>query len=290
MSRIVLATCTRLPDGDDDAQALGAALRSCGVQPQWAAWDDPTVDWSGDLVVLRSTWDYPNRRAEFLTWTASVPHLANPAEVVAWNSDKRYLADLAATGLDVVPTAVADPANLEVPDADEFVVKPSVGAGSGGVGRFRRDARGLRAARAHLEALHAAGYTALVQPYLADVDTRGETALVYVDGTFSHAARKGPMLAADARHPLGGQLDDELFVPEAITARKPSDAELAVGDAAVAAVRDRFGSTPLYARVDLLPSAGGPVVVELELIEPSLFLDCAESAATTFAAAIAARI
>ncbi len=290
MAPVLLATCARLPDGDEDAAALVAALQACGLQPRWVAWDDPQVDWGSALVVLRSTWDYTARHEQFLAWATSVPRLLNPADVVVWSSDKRYLADLAADGVPVVATTVVDPTSrLPLPDADEFVVKPSVGAGSRGVGRFRADDDGLLAAGQHLDALHRAGYTALVQPYLAEVDTRGETALVYIDGRFSHAARKGPMLPVDGRHSLGGHVDGELFVAEAITAREPSDAELAVGEAALKAVGERFGATPLYARVDLLASADGPVVVELELVEPSLFLGYADAAAMTFATAVAAR-
>lgn len=283
MSSVLLATCARLPRGDEDAEALTSALASCGVRARWVAWDDPDVDWTASLVVLRSTWDYTMRREQFLAWSQTVPQLANPADVLAWNSDKRYLRDLAAAGVPVVPTAFVAPGEpASLPDV-EFVVKPSVGAGSRGAGRFAPG--DVDAAREHLAALHAAERTALVQPYLGAVDAAGESALVYVDGQFSHSARKGPMLAAGTVHGLVGEA---LFVPEAITARGPSDAELAVGAAALAAVRERFG-TPLYARVDLLPTPDGPVVVELELVEPSLFLDTAETAAKTFATAIAAR-
>ena len=287
MSCVLLATCARLPNGDEDGAALVAALASCGVQARWAVWDDPSVDWSRDLTVLRSTWDYTVRRTEFLQWTAAVPRLLNPAELVVWSSDKRYLADLEAAGLPVVATRFAapgEPVQLPVAGTSEFVVKPSVGAGSRGAGRFTADAR--EAALAHAGTLHADGRTVLVQPYLAAVDTAGETALVYVDGVFSHAIRKGPMLPAGTAHGLTGT---DLFVPEAIQARDPDPAELAVGGRVLEFVTERSGAAPLYARVDLLPAPGGPVVVELELVEPSLFLGFADTAAKTFAAAVAAR-
>ena len=126
----------------------------------------------------------------------------------------------------------------------------------------------------------------LVQPYLAAVDTAGESALIYFDGFFSHAVRKGPMLPKGTAHTVHSRA---LFVAENITARSPSPAERRVGEQTLLAIRERFGADLLYARIDLLPSPDGPVVVELELIEPSLFLVHGAGAAERFAAAIAAR-
>lgn len=289
MPLALLATCTELPDGDEDAGALTAALEAHGVSARWAVWDDPAVDWSAGVVVLRSTWDYAARRTEFLRWLNALPRVENPAEIVAWSTDKTYLRDVAEAGVPVVDTVFAEPGEATKFPAVEFVVKPSVGAGSRGVGRFAPGDHDV--ARAHLDDLHRDGVTALVQPYLDAVDTAGETALIYLDGRFSHAIRKGPMLGAGVRHPTFAER--ELFVAEQITARVPDPAELAVGDAALAAVRARFGVTPLYARVDLLPSASGPRVVEFELAEPSLFLGHAAGGAdpaSTFATALASRL
>ncbi len=268
MLDVLLATCVDLPEGDEDAGALLPALTDRGVAARWAAWTDPDVDWGAALVVLRSTWDYTRDRERFLQWVHGLPRVCNAADVVAWNTDKSYLGDLAGAGVPVVPSAFAAPGDTVVlPDAAQFVVKPSVGAGSRGVGRFTAERHA--AAYDHAAGLHAAGRTALVQPYLDGVDTAGETALVYLDGRFSHAVRKGPMLQADAAHDVAGAA---LYIEENITAREPQPAERAVGDAVLAAVRDRFGADLLYTRVDLLPTADGPVVVELELTEPSLFL------------------
>jgi hypothetical protein len=208
--------------------------------------------------------------------------------MITWNTDKLYLRDLADAGVPVVDTAFAAPGEpVMLPDSGEFVVKPSVGAGSYGAGRFRADAPAD--ALAHAAHLHDAGRTVLVQPYLADVETAGETALMYFDGAFSHAVRKGPMLGAAAAH----RVDAEgLYLEETITARRPSRAELEVGQDVLRVLRDRFGSDPLYARIDLLPTPAGPVVVEVELTEPSLFLthNAAGDPADRFAAAIAARL
>jgi glutathione synthase/RimK-type ligase-like ATP-grasp enzyme len=289
MPAVLLATCAELPDGDEDGAVLLNALAAHGVSARWAVWTDVAVDWSAGLVVLRSTWDYTHDRAAFLRWVDALPAVANDADVVRWNTDKVYLADLAAAGVPTVATSLARPGEqVSFPDAfGEFVVKPSVGAGSRGVGRFTADR--TAAAAEHAAQLHAAGRTVLVQPYLGQVDSAGETALIYIEGRFSHAVRKGPMLAAGAAHAVQG---GSLFIEENITARTPEAAELDVGAAALAAVRDRFGADQLYARVDLLPSPTGPVVVELELTEPSLFLQYGaegEQPAAAFAAAIAAR-
>lgn len=287
MPAVLLATCAALPDGDEDGALLVKALAERGVVGRWVAWTDPTVDWSAGLVVLRSTWDYTAERDAFLGWVSGLGRVANGAAVVRWNTDKTYLCDLEAAGVPIVPTTVARPGEpVQMPaDAAEVVVKPSVGAGSRGVGRFPADRR--EAARRHAAALHAAGRTVLVQPYLDAVDTAGETALIYFAGRFSHAAGKGAMLPEGVVHPVQGW---ELYVEERITLRAPEPAELEVGTAALAAVRDRFGADPLYARVDLLPTAGGPVVVELELTEPSLFLQFGTGdvdPAASFATAIA---
>jgi hypothetical protein len=152
-----------------------------------------------------------------------------------------------------------------------------VSAGSQDTVRVRREA-----VAEHVSRLHGLGKTAMVQPYLAGVDTAGETALLYFNGAFSHAIRKGPML-------LPGEVKDpELFYAEEISGRARSPAERALGDRAVGYVRERFG-TPLYARVDLLPTAdGSPTIIELELTEPSVFVGHADGARERFAEAIAA--
>jgi hypothetical protein len=280
---VLLATCAALPDGDEDADLLTAALAEAGVDARWVPWTAPIQE--DALVVLRSTWDYTDRLAEFLNWVAARPRIANPAPVVEWNTDKLYLCDLAEAGVPIVPTTVvARGDDVDFTGHAEFVVKPSVGAGSRGAGRFA--AGELAVARKHIARLHESGRVVLVQPYLDAIDTVGETALIYVDGEFSHAVRKDPLLAAAIVHPVEGPA---LYVEESIEARVPSEAELAVGAAATAEVRHRFGADQLYARVDLLPGPDGPVLVELELTEPSLFLQHSAGAATRFAAAIAAR-
>lgn len=288
MPSVILATCADLPAGDEDGAELVAALAERGVAARWGVWNDPAEDFSGALTVVRSTWDYTADRDAFVAWARCVPRLANPAAVIAWNSDKTYLRELAAAGVPVVPTTWASPGEaVALPTVGEFVIKPSVGAGSKGAGRFSADASG--AALAHASRLHDAGRVVLVQPYLAEVDTAGEAALVYLDGVFSHAVTKAAMLPEAAVNSLDPGFSASLYVEERIAPRRPSDAELAAGDAVIAALRERLGADLLYARVDLLPTADGPRLLELELAEPSLFLGYAPGAAARFAAAIAAR-
>lgn len=276
MTRVALASCAAFPAGDEDAAILLDGFTRTGHDASWQVWDDPAVDWSAfDVTVVRATWDYTPRRDEFLSWAGSVPLLLNPFPVLSWSSDKVYLRDLAAADVPTVPTTFVVPGEALPADlVGEFVVKPSVGAGSRGAGRFSLPA-GLDAAREHLAALHAKGRVALVQPYVAGVDTVGETAVVCLGGVVSHAARKSALLAPGTVRALAAPTDADdhgLFVVEAMSAAEPTAAETAVAERVLAYVTERFGVTPAYARVDLLPAEDGPVVVEAELVEPSLFL------------------
>ena len=267
MRKLALATAIAAYPLDEDLPLLRAACGEAGIDAQVLAWDDPTVSWSRfDAVLLRSTWDYIDRLPEFLAWcdgVAARTRLLNPPDVVRWNTDQRYHGDLARAGVPVIDSRFLapgdDPATL--PALDEFVVKPAVGAGSRGCRRFVAAERD--AAVAHARDLLGHGVHVLVQPYLADIDEHGETALVFFAGEFSHAIRKAPLLHR------GEAPTRALFAPERIGARTPSAEELATARAVLAAVP----SGPLtYARVDLLPTADGPRLLELELTEPSLFL------------------
>jgi hypothetical protein len=136
-----LATCALLPHLDDDERLLIPALANLDVEAVPAVWDDSSVDWqSFRAVVIRSTWDYAERRDEYLEWCASLPRVLNPFPVIWWNTDKRYLRDLAAAGIPIVPTTWVDPGvpvdGIELPD-DELVVKPAVSAGARNTSRYR---------------------------------------------------------------------------------------------------------------------------------------------------------
>lgn len=289
-ARVLLATSANPSASAADDSPLVEALDQLGVPAAWAEWDDPSAGFDrADLVVLRSTWDYPLRREEFLSWCDSVPALANPARVARWNTDKTYLADLAAHGVAVVPTALLEPgqpitrAALAEWPGREFVLKPSVGAGSRGAARFGPD--DLEPAAAHLADLHADGQIALAQPYQRFVDREGETALVFLGGVFSHAFVKGPMLR-DEPGELGAG-ERLRITPDAPLRRAAEDAV----DAA-AEVHGLRRADLLYARVDLVRRDDGvPLVLELEVTEPSLGFGHADAdAPLRFASAVRAAL
>lgn len=283
--RLALATAIASCGLDGDLEPLRDACEAAGIAVSIVAWDDPTVSWGRfDAVLLRSPWDYMDHLPAFLAWcdrVAATTQLWNPPEVVRWNTDKRYLGDLAGRGVPVIEGHYLapgdDPATL--PDLEEFVVKPCVGAGSRDAQRYRREDR--EAAIAHARRLLDAGRHVLVQPYLHAVDTDGETALLFFEGRFSHAIRKAPLLKR------GKEPTRALFQEEHIQPREPSAAERAVAEKVLAALP--FG-TLAYARVDLLPSAEGPKLLELEVTEPSVFLPYADGAADRFAAVLRARL
>jgi len=285
ISRVALVTCSRLPDLDPDDRLLLDPLRARGVTADVVAWDDPAADWAAyDLVVLRSAWDYAPRRDAFVAWAAGVTTLANPADVVTWNTDKRYLRDLAKAGVPVIPTTFVEPGGGWFAPGTDVVVKPAIGAGSVDAGRYEL-AAGPEAFEAHVRRLLDAGRTVMLQPFQRAIQEAGETALVYFDGgeglRFSHAARKGAMLTGPDEGVTG------LYKEERIDPAEASAAQRAVAERALDAVpggRDRL----LYARVDLVPDdSGAPTLIELELAEPSLFLGQAAGAAERFADAVA---
>lgn len=271
--RVALATAAGRWELDEDGPVLLAALEAEGLGADVRVWDDDRVDWSSyDLVVIRTTWDYHDRLEEFLAWTRSVPRLANPADVVAWNTDKTYLARLAEAGVPVVPTTYLTALDGWSPPDQPFVVKPTVSAGARDTAAY---AGGDPAALPHVTSLLERGKAVMVQPYLDVVDTEGETAVLVFGGEVSHAARKSAVLQ------VGGG------VPERVGAWRVSPAEadpaqVALARQVVDVVRS-WGHELLYARVDLLP---GPVLIELEVTEPSLFLAKAPGSEVRFARAV----
>jgi glutathione synthase/RimK-type ligase-like ATP-grasp enzyme len=290
VSTVALATCREFPLLDDEDRLVIPALQARGIAGVPAVWDDPEVDWASfDAVVVRETWDYTEDLAAYLAWTRRVDaasRLLNPPDVIAWNTDKRYLRDLAAAGLPVVPTVFVEPGDdprgwrPAVGHAD-LVVKPAVSCGSRDTVRHAADGP-LEPAYDQVAQLVAGGRTVMVQPYLEAVDTVGETALLFMGGQFSHAIRKGPLLVRGVE----GERVGGLFVQEQIDPREPTVDEMAV---ALRVLQHVPGGPErvLYARVDLIPGPDGePLLLELELTEPSLFLSHAEGAADRLAQAI----
>lgn len=270
MPRIALVTCRPGPQisVDRDLPVLAKALEAAGAEASAEIWDDEDVDWASfDLALIRSTWDYSWRAGEFTAWAeecGKLTRLANPAAVVRWNTDKRYLGDLAAAGVPVVPTRYAAPGEVpDLPDAHEYVVKPTSGAGARFAARCTPDehATALR----QVERMHAEGFTAMVQPYMSSIDTAGERALQFFGGRLLHASRKGAVLTP------GTPYDERKVAHPGLEPWSPTPAERAVAERALAAVPD--APELLYARVDLVDGEDGrPRVMELELVEPNLFL------------------
>jgi O-ureido-D-serine cyclo-ligase len=286
---IALVTARAARGLDEDEPPLHMALQKAGCNVQITEWDDAKVDWASfDVALLRSAWDYAERVSEFLFWVeraSRLTHILNPLSVVRWNTDKHYLGQLAAAGVPIVPSTFVEPGEdaalavekfLAAHGQAEMVVKPAIGAGSRDAERHKRG--NVEAAIAHVKRLLEANRSVMLQPYLDRVDRDGETALMFFEGRFSHAIRKGPLL------PPGGAATRGLFAAESITPRVPGADEMRVAERAVAAIPSGI---PLYARVDLIrDEKGSPCLLELELTEPSLFFTYASESADRFTAAM----
>ena len=286
---IALVTARPARGLDEDEPPLHLALQKAGCNVQIAEWDDAKTDWASfDIALLRSAWDYAERVSEFLAWVQRASRLTqvlNPLPVVRWNTDKHYIAQLARAGVATVPSTFIEPGSdagqaiqqfLGMHANAELVVKPAIGAGSRDTQRHRRAELGR--ATAHAKRLLDANRSVLLQPYLERVDRDGETALMFFEGRFSHAIRKGPLL------PPGGAATTGLFAAESITPRVPGADEMRLAEKIVAALP--FG-IPLYARIDLIRADNGaPCLLELELTEPSLFFAHAAGSAERFTSAV----
>lgn len=277
MIDIAVATCRVLPEPDPDAAPLAAALEAAGIRHEALAWDDPTSDWGrAKLTLLRSTWNYPQAPEAFAGWAGRVAErseLWNPLPVVRWNLHKRYLIELDRQGIPTCPTRLVERGSTAplagLVDGD-CVVKPAVSAAS--FRTLKVTADNAEEGEAHLRAL-AAERDVLVQPYLPSVEDHGERALVWVDGAVTHAVRKTPRFSGE---------DEAVSGPVPIAA-----AERELAERAIAAIGERV----LYARVDVAPGPDGtPVVMELELLEPSLFFTQGPEALERFVSALSRRL
>lgn len=276
-----IATCRPLPEPDVDETLLLDALRARGVEARMAAWNDPGERWDERVpTVIRSTWDYIHALPRFLDWAKKAERAAplwNSAEVVRWNAHKGYLRELERAGHAVVPTeflARGDRARLaDILRAREWrdvVIKPTVSAGSFGTQRF--SAAEVARGQVHLDAL-LAERDVLVQRYVDSVDDYGERSLVWIDGEFTHAIRKTPRFSGQE---------------ESVSSALPiAEDERALASAVLAP----FARDLLYARVDLArDERASPMVMEVELIEPSLFLRQSPLALTRLVDALARRL
>lgn len=263
--KIALVTCETMSTPDKDGGVVVEALARAGHEAETVAWSMPD-DWSRfDVVLLRTPWDYPFHAEPFGRWVDAVgPKLVNPAAVVRWNMHKAYLLELEAKGVPIVPTRVMTrPEDLDLSGDEEVVVKPAIGSGARGA--MRGPAASL-ASRAR-EAVTSGAL--LVQPFVPEIETLGEISLVYLGGVFSHAVRKTPRAGdyrVQAEH--GGALEDVM----------PTVEELRVAELACACVPEKLA----YARVDIVNG----LLMELEVIEPELFLRRKPGAADALVAAV----
>lgn len=282
MPTITLLTCDKRPALTDSDALLAEALGRRGLTVRVAPWTQFTS--AGEaLVIVRSTWDYYERAAEFRHWldqmaAAAVP-LLNPVSTLRWNLDKAYLRELEAAGAPLprtrwleAPDAAAIGAVLAAERWPAAVVKPRISAAAYGT---------LHVTPTTLPALTALSVAreagAMVQEFLPEVAGAGEISLLFFDGVFSHAVRKAPAsgdFRVQTEH--GGSIE-------------PYDADAALRETAARVLAACPGHT-LYARVDLIPTAAGPRLMEVELIEPDLFLDYVDGTADRLADAVQRRV
>lgn len=276
--RIAVVTCERPIERDDDLDYLAPALKRRGVEVEAPGWSDPGIDWADfDLAVLSSTWDYYERQDEFRTWLRDVDRrttLVNPLSLVEWNLDKRYLIELEAAGVPTIPTVWVEPGGEReaVPEIagegwEQVVIKPVIDLGARNLVRVPADLVEDMLGRYEV--------ATMAQPYVPSVATEGEISLVYFRGELSHSLRKLPARGDFRVQPqYGGTHVAEDF---GSVVRELADAAVAVAP-----------SQPTYARVDLVGTEGGPAVIELELIEPALYLDTDSRSADRLADALLA--
>jgi hypothetical protein len=263
--RLALVTCANLPRPDPELSVLRDAAQALGHDAVIACWEDPAVAWASfDRLLIRSTWNYVQRFAEYSAWLDRpdvAPRLVNPLRTIRWNIHKRYLLELAERGVPVVETALVPAGAMPEWEAiaarsEEIVLKPAISAGSFATVRVRRDEldRAREHRGAHLDR------DMLIQPLLRSVVERGERNAVYFAGVFSHAVEKGARWSGDREASRG--------------LVQPTVAERALAARVLEQTASAVGAMPAYARVDTaLDDHGRPVLMELELIEPSLFLD-----------------
>ena len=275
--RIAIATCAAFPDLTPDDRLLTAALARAGAEPVAAIWDDEAVDWEGfDVCLARSVWDYHFKLDRFLAWAQRAGRestLWNPPELLAWNADKSYLRHLAARGVPTIPTEWIPRGSgaklaevLAARGWEQAVIKPTVDLGALNLRRVEGngiDQIALEGLLVHNDVM--------VQPYLPSIETAGETSLIYLGGELSHTVRKRPAAGDYRVQPTWGG---------SVGAERPTPSEQGVAIAALAAL----DTEPLYARADTVAGpAGEPLLIELELIDPHLFLAEGEGAAERLA-------
>jgi glutathione synthase/RimK-type ligase-like ATP-grasp enzyme len=261
------------------------SLRRQGIEALHVAWDDANFVWStAQLVIVRSTWDYPARRTEFLTWADRLPRVLNPASVMRRNTDKHYLNALAHAGFPVIPTRFLERSDTFDPPRVPFVIKPAVSCSAKDTTRYDPD--DVAMAHAHVKRLQAEGRAVMVQPYVSAIERDGEISMMFLGGEYSHSIKRRAVLASGDTP----KTDDSLGEDVRLHTVTPGEREL--GEQVVRKTRiDDPSPELLYARVDLVTGPEGqPMILEIELTEPSLFLAYADGAADVFARYIASAL
>ncbi len=282
MLNLAFATSRKVAVMPRDESLLEAALRPHGVRATPVAWDTPGLDWSRfDAVLIRSTWDYHYKIKAFLAWLSDLEKkgvmLLNPPALVRWNMHKSYLLELAARGVPIVETRLlktGDRVDLALLAEElkwpELIIKPAISATAHRTFRLRgEDAEEWRSSFQNL----LAESDLLVQPYLEEIEQEGELSLIYIGSRFSHAICKLPK-KGDFRvqSEFGGRVRETAPEPDIKSQAR--------------AILDKVSGDWVYARVDGLLVGGRFLLMELELIEPQLFLDKGDKAAELLAEAL----
>ncbi len=286
--RIALATCSNLPAWEVDDRPLLEAIAARGAEAVTAVWDDPAIAWNRfDAVLIRTTWDYMEKRDAFVAWAKCVEsktRLFNPSRIVQWNTSKSYLRDLKQRGVPIAPTVwlrkgkrVDVAATMQHRGWSAGFIKPVIGATARETLRFNADCEGILAAQRHLDRL-LPQEEMMLQPYLSRVETEGERSAIFIDGRFSHAVQKIPK-------PGDYRVQDDFGAVDHLVSLDQEEMQLATS--IVSCVNGEL----LYARVDLLrDDEGWPVLTELEVVEPSLFFRHSKEAAHALAKALVRRV
>ena len=285
-STIIFITCNEMPELTASDAVAAEALGVLGVNVLAAPWNgDQTLFHGADLIVIRSTWDYPAHHAMFRNWLGALnddARVVNPPSLMRWNLSKRYLLELAGKGAPVPALKLVSPEARAIAQAmdtlglDKAVVKPEFGATGSGLSLVSRDdVDGLESAARKL------AMPGFVQALIPEISDFGETSLMYFNGDYSHAVTKRPMT---------GQILCQEEHGGTTVAANPPDWAIADG----ARILEMLPGLPLYARVDAIIPAGGldetMRLMEVELIEPELFFPYCPHSADRFADALMKRM
>jgi len=292
LDTVFLVSSIDLIHADTESIYLNEELKKRGIKSKIECWDNPKVNWGeADLAISRTTSTYFNNPEKFLKWTRKVEEtstLWNPSPVVEWNYHKRYLMQLQKQGIPM-PETILIPQNteqsidsiLEQIPWENFVIKPCIGAGSGGLRRFSKDSSDLET---HFRNLNKHGFKqvyyfgeyayvpsdTLVQPFIPEIIMNGEASLIFFGGEYSHSMIKKVKTGDFRAHPIWGA---------EVHRYHPSDEEIEVANMSLEAV----GQPIEYARLDMIPTDSSPLVIEVELIDPNLFFDHLPETVKSFA-------